>query len=104
MVDPITHEAGAGHDTTERFVPAATLIALDQLPAGPAVVVVVACAVVVVVGALEDPDVWLHPAARNSNARAASAAQSGLVRPGTTTGPGARWPRERDDVTTYRAR
>jgi len=48
----MTHEEGAGHDTTERLVSAATRIALDHVPAGPTVVVVVAR--VVVVGALED--------------------------------------------------
>ena len=52
----MTQEEGAGHDTTERSAPAATRIALDHVPAGPAVVVVVARVVVVfVVGALDDP-------------------------------------------------
>jgi hypothetical protein len=47
---------GAVHVTTERFVLAATRIALDHVPVGPAVVVVVARVVVVfVVGALDDP-------------------------------------------------
>jgi hypothetical protein len=58
VLDPMTQVSGAGHDTTERSALAATLIALDQVPAGPDVVVVVALAwvvVVVVVGALDDP-------------------------------------------------
>src|ERR1700734_1115612 len=71
----MTQEEGAGHDTTERLVLAATRIALDHEPAGPAVVVVVAWVVVVfVVGALDDPGVLLHPAARNNSAMTASAA------------------------------
>ena len=50
------HAEGAVHVTTERFVLAATRIALDHVPVGPAVVVVVARVVVVfVVGALDDP-------------------------------------------------
>ena len=50
------HDDGAAHVTTERFVCAATEIALDHVPAGPVVVVVVARVVVVfVVGALDDP-------------------------------------------------
>jgi hypothetical protein len=54
----MTQEDGAAHDTTERSVFAATLIALDHVPAGPAVVVVVgAVGVVFVVGALDDPGV-----------------------------------------------
>jgi hypothetical protein len=54
----MTQEDGAGHDTTERFVLAPTCIALDHVPAGPAVVVVVARVLVVfVVGALDDPGV-----------------------------------------------
>jgi hypothetical protein len=51
----MTHVSGAGHDTTERSVSAATRIALDHDPAGPAVVVVAGARVVVVVGALDDP-------------------------------------------------
>src|SRR5580658_7351031 len=81
VVEPMTQEKGAGHDTTERFALAATLIALDHVPAGPAVVVVVARVVVVfVVGALDDPDPGdsLHPAAMKSTARAPRAAQNGL--------------------------
>jgi len=54
----MTQVEGTGHETTERFVWAATAIALDHVPAGPAVVVVVARVVVVfVVGALDDPGV-----------------------------------------------
>jgi hypothetical protein len=43
--------------TTERFVLAATRIALDHVPDGPVVVVVARVAVVFVVGALDDPGV-----------------------------------------------
>jgi hypothetical protein len=53
VVEPITHEEGAEHVTTERSVSAATLIALDHAPAGPTVVVVAAR--VVVVAALDFP-------------------------------------------------
>ena len=54
----MTHDEGAVHVTTERFASAATRIALDHVPDGPAVVVVVARVVVVfVVGALDDPGV-----------------------------------------------
>jgi hypothetical protein len=54
----MTQENGAAHDTTDRSVFAATWIALDHVPAGPAVVVVVgAVGVVLVVGALDDPGV-----------------------------------------------
>jgi hypothetical protein len=101
------HDEGTAHVTTERFALAATRIALDHVPDGPVVVVVVArVAVVLVVGALDDPGVWLHPAARNNSARAASAAQKDLCgdRLGTTAEPGGRWPRGRDGATTYRAR
>jgi hypothetical protein len=55
VVDPMTQENGAAHDTTDRSVFAATWIALDHVPAGPAVVVVVG--VVLVGGALDDPGV-----------------------------------------------
>src|ERR1700722_13246643 len=86
VVEPITHEKGTGHDTTERFEFAATLIALDHVPAGPAVVVVVARVVVVfAVGALDDPGDWLHPAAMHSNARAPRATQIGLRPAGRAT-------------------
>ena len=110
----MTQEEGAGHDTTERLVLAATRIALDHEPAGPAVVVVVAWVVVVfVVGALDDPGVLLHPAARNNSAMTASAAHGlglclwlwlwlAVLR--TTAGPGGRSPRGRGGATTYRAR
>ncbi len=75
LVEPMTQEKGAGHDTTERLAFAATWMALDHVPAGPAVVVVVARVVVVfVVGALDDPGDWLHPAAMPTNARAPRAA------------------------------
>jgi hypothetical protein len=47
-------DEGTVHVTTERLVPAAMGMAFDHVPAGPAVVVVVA-RVVVVVGALEEP-------------------------------------------------
>jgi hypothetical protein len=50
----MTHEEGTGHETTERSALAAIGIALDHVPAGPTVVVVVA-RVVLVVGTLDDP-------------------------------------------------
>jgi hypothetical protein len=51
----MTHDNCAGQDTTERLAFGPTLIALDQVPAGPVVVVVVGTAlVVVVVLALDD--------------------------------------------------
>ncbi len=103
----MTHDEGAAHETTERLVLAATRIALDHVPAGPVVVVVVArVAVVFVVGALDDPGVWLHPAARNNSTRAASAAQIGFCvdRLATTAGPGGRSPRGPGGVTMYRGR
>ena len=49
MADPITQDEGAAHETTERLVSAATLMALDHVPAGPVVVVVVAAVARVVV-------------------------------------------------------
>jgi hypothetical protein len=45
------HAAGAVHVTTERLVLAATLTALDHVPAGPVVVVVAGAVARVVVGA-----------------------------------------------------
>jgi hypothetical protein len=83
VVDPMTHVNAAGHDTTDRSVLAATLIALDHVPAGPAVVDVVACGAVVVVGALDDPGLWLHAAASSDSATTASAAVNGPARLGT---------------------
>jgi hypothetical protein len=69
--------------------------------------VVARVVVVFVVGALDDPGDWLHPAAMPSNARAPRAAQIGL-RPAaglaTTAGPGGRSPRVHGGGTTYRAR
>jgi hypothetical protein len=82
VLDPITQDEGAAHDTTDRLVLAATVMALDHVPAGPVVVVVVVVVLlplVVVVGpALDEP--WLHPAARNESAAAASAAVIGPAR------------------------
>jgi hypothetical protein len=101
------HDAAAAHVTTERFVFGAMTIALDQLPAGPAVVVVVArvVGVVFMVGALDEPGVWLHPAATKRSAKAAAITPPRrldcLV---TMTVPAGRSPRGRDGVTTYRAR
>jgi len=67
------HAEGAVHVTTERFVLAATLMALDHVPAGPVVVVVVgAVALVVVVGAALGVLLLLHPAARNESATTAA--------------------------------
>jgi hypothetical protein len=79
------HDEGAVHVTTERLVLAAMLIALDHVPAGPVVVVVVgAAAVAPVVGAVV---LWLgllHPAARNESATtAARVAVIGPARPVT---------------------
>ena len=104
MVDPITQESGAGHDTTESSVLAATLIAFDHDPAGPAVVVVVECVVLVVVGALDDPGLLLHPAAMNTSATTPSTAKNGPARLGTTCGPASRWPRGHGGATTCRGR
>jgi hypothetical protein len=53
----MTQDEGAAHDTTERLVLGATMIGLDQLPAGPVVVVVVVwmeVAVVELVAALDE--------------------------------------------------
>ncbi len=45
----MTHANAAGHETTERSVLGAIVIALDHVPAGPVVVVVVVLPCVVVV-------------------------------------------------------
>jgi hypothetical protein len=69
------HAEGAAQVTTERFVLAAMLIALDQVPAGPVVVVVVgAVGRVVDVAASDALGVLLlvHPAARNASATTAA--------------------------------
>jgi hypothetical protein len=63
---------GAVHVTTERSVLAATLMALDHVPAGPVVVVVVGAVARVVVGAALGVLLLLHPAARNESATTAA--------------------------------
>jgi hypothetical protein len=60
VADPITQDEGAAHETTERLVSAATLMALDHVPAGPVVVVVLAAVARLVVDpALDEPGLWL---------------------------------------------
>ncbi len=118
MAEPITQENGAGHETTERSVLAATFIGLDHVPAGPVVVVVLGTAAVVVLAPDDDDDdgfgLWLHPATRNESANAANAASTAAVgaaafaRPAfdlvTTTERGGRSLRGRGGGTTYRGR
>ena len=100
------HADGAVHVTTERLVLAATLMALDHVPAGPVVVVVVgAVARVVVEPALDELGLLLlHPAAMKRRATAASAPVIGPARFVTMSERGGRWPRGRGDATMYRGR
>jgi hypothetical protein len=74
---------GAVHVTTERLLLAAMLIALDHVPAGPAVVVVGAVARVVVVCAALGVLLLLHPPARK--ARATTAARDAVIGPACLT-------------------
>jgi hypothetical protein len=69
------HAEGAVHVTTERSVLGATLMALDHVPTGPTVVVVVDALARVVVEPAPDafgPLLWLHPAARKASATTAA--------------------------------
>jgi hypothetical protein len=66
------HAEGAVHVTTERLVLAAMLMALDHVPAGPAVVVVVGAVARVVGGAALGVLLLLHPAARSESATTAA--------------------------------
>jgi hypothetical protein len=73
------HAEGAAHVTTDRLVLAATLMALDHVPAGPVVVVVDGAVARVVVGAALGVVLLLHPAARNESA--ATAARDAVIDP-----------------------
>jgi hypothetical protein len=80
------HAEGAVHVTTERSVLAATLMALDHVPAGPVVVVVVGAVawdVVVVGGAALLLLLLLHPAATNESAT--TAARDAVIGPARLT-------------------
>ena len=99
------HAPAAGHVTTERLVPGATLIGLDHAPAGEIVVDVAAREVAVALGALEPPE--FPPHAAPASATTVVTAQAALTNCGrrvTRSGPGARSPRGRDGATKCRAR
>ena len=100
----MTQLSGAAQDTTERSASAATLMAFDHEPAGPAVVVVVGRLVLLVVGALDEPGLWLQAAARSAMPMTPPAARSGPLRPSTTSAPARRWPRSPGGETTCRGR
>ena len=105
LASPTRQLPAVGHEIAVRLAPAAIGMALDQFPAGPLVVDVLECVVVVGEPELEGDELQLEA----TSATVASATTVSAVRYDeaplcTTAGPAGRSLREPDGATTCRAR
>ena len=106
FASPTRQLPAEGHEIAVRLAPAAMGMALDQFPAGPLVVDVVECVVVVGAPELDGDELQLRDGERDRSERddRQCGADDVTPLPTTTAGPAGRSPRGPDGATTCRAR